>query len=329
MKSVQLFRPAGGEKYGGDSRDGDSSQSIKSNLFELRNMRINSLQRQGRDKEASILKSYNIPSSSSNTNNIPSSSSNTNNTTTKQSIKSNLFELRNMRINSLQRQGRDKEASILKSYNIPSSSSNTNNIPSSSSNTNNTTTKQSIKSNLFELRNMRINSLQRQGRDKEASILKSYNIPSSSSNNIIKENTGAFNPDSSPDRRILPIFDPNFKGYGALQPGEVVITKEATNYWGGVNAINQLNAVDKNSNISKDGKSNAILSKPNLKKPNISPPSNSRGRIAPITLPPITQSAGSAPTSSAGGTQVPPFSASCPSAMFVRINNADTYGIVG
>jgi hypothetical protein len=150
------------------------------------------------------------------------------------------------------------------------------------------------------------------------------------SGGVVKESDGSYNPHSSSDRRMFPIINtPNFMGIGALQPGEGIVTKRAMES-GGETLVQNINALlDPNSEAAKSGVRSAIISNIKPKSPNISPPSNSRGRIAPITLPPITQSAGSAPTSSGGGTQVPPFSAVSPASMFVRINNADTYGIVG
>jgi GH24 family phage-related lysozyme (muramidase) len=139
---------------------------------------------------------------------------------------------------------------------------------------------------------------------------------------IVDESAGIKNPHSASDRRMFPIT--NTSGVAGLQPGEGIVPTDVMRNIGedGFNRFIAAFETGRNSNAAKMG-----YTKP--KNPNISPPLNSRGRIAPITLPPITQSAGSAPTSSGGGTQVPPFSAVSPSAMFVRINNADTYGIVG
>jgi hypothetical protein len=147
---------------------------------------------------------------------------------------------------------------------------------------------------------------------------------------VVKESDGSHNPNSATDRRSFPIINSSkVMGIAALQPGEGIVTKRAMES-GGETLVQNINALlDPNSEAAKSGVRSAMISSTKIKKPNISPPSNSRGRIASMTLPPITQSAGSAPTSSGGGTQVPPFSTVSPASMFVRINNADTYGIVG
>jgi hypothetical protein len=189
---------------------------------------------------------------------------------------------------------------------------------------------QSIKQSLFDLRSMRSRSLERQGRNNEASILNRYNIsPTSNINNIIKENTGLPNKGSSTDRRLLPVFNPNFSGFNALQPGEVVINKDAVNYHGGVNIINKLNSTNNNGIKLIDDKKYNFQFESNAKKPNITPPSKSGGMV-PITMPPIRQSSGGiAPTQKAKGSVVPPFSAISPVGLSVRVNNADIYGIMG
>jgi hypothetical protein len=185
----------------------------------------------------------------------------------------------------------------------------------------------SIKQSLFDLRSMRSRSLERQGRNNEASILNRYNI--SPTNNIIKENTGLPNKGSSSDRRLLPVFNPNFSGFNALQPGEVVINREAVNYHGGVNIINKLNSTNNNGIKLIDDKKYNFQFESNAKKPNITPPSKSGGMV-PITMPPIRQSSGGiAPTQKAKGSVVPPFSAISPVGLSVRVNNADIYGIMG
>jgi hypothetical protein len=189
---------------------------------------------------------------------------------------------------------------------------------------------QSIKQSLFDLRSMRSRSLERQGRNNEASILNRYNIsPTSNTNNIIKENTGLPNKGSSTDRRLLPVFNPNFSGFNALQPGEVVINKDAVNYHGGVDIINKLNSTNNNGIKLIDDKKYNFQFESNAKKPNITPPSKSGGMV-PITMPPIRQSSGGiAPTQKAKGSVVPPFSAISPVGLSVRVNNADIYGIMG
>jgi hypothetical protein len=95
-----------------------------------------------------------------------------------------------------------------------------------------------------------------------------------------------------------------------------------------VQTINAL--LDPNSEAAKSGTRTALIDKTKPKINEIvSPPIRGRGGIAPITLPPISQSSGNVPTSSTSGTQVPPFATVSSAAMSVRINNADTYGITG
>jgi GH24 family phage-related lysozyme (muramidase) len=134
----------------------------------------------------------------------------------------------------------------------------------------------------------------------------------------VEEGAGFPNPHSSTDRRIV-----------SLQPGEGIITRLAMQR-GAEPLVETINALlDPNSEAAKSGTRTALIDKTKPKSINISPPIRGRGGIAPITLPPISQSSGNVPTSSTSGTQVPPFATVSSAAMSVRINNADTYGITG
>jgi GH24 family phage-related lysozyme (muramidase) len=147
---------------------------------------------------------------------------------------------------------------------------------------------------------------------------------------VVKESDGIKNPHSSSDRRMFPIVNtPNLMGIVSLQPGEGIITRRAME--GGAEPLVQtINALlDPNSEAAKSGTRTALIDKTKPKLINISPPIRGRGGIAPITLPPISQSSGNVPTSSTSGTQVPPIATVSSAAMSVRINNADTYGITG
>jgi GH24 family phage-related lysozyme (muramidase) len=147
---------------------------------------------------------------------------------------------------------------------------------------------------------------------------------------VVKESDGSYNPHSSTDRRMFPIVNtPNLMGIASLQPGEGIITKRAMQS-GAEPLVQTINALlDPNSEAAKSGTRTALIDKTKPKSINISPPIRGRGGIAPITLPPISQSSGNVPTSSTSGTQVPPFATVSSAAMSVRINNADTYGITG
>jgi GH24 family phage-related lysozyme (muramidase) len=147
---------------------------------------------------------------------------------------------------------------------------------------------------------------------------------------VVEESDGSYNPHSSSDRRMFPIVNtPNLMGIASLQPGEGIITKRAMQS-GAEPLVETINALlDPNSEAAKSGTRTALIDKTKPKSVNISPPIRGRGGIAPITLPPISQSSGNVPTSSTSGTQVPPFATVSSSAMSVRINNADTYGITG
>jgi GH24 family phage-related lysozyme (muramidase) len=134
----------------------------------------------------------------------------------------------------------------------------------------------------------------------------------------VEEGAGFPNPHSSTDRRIV-----------SLQPGEGIITRLAMQR-GAEPLVETINALlDPNSEAAKSGTRTALIDKTKPKSINISPPIRGRGGIAPITLPPISQSSGNVPTSSTSGTQVPPFATVSSAVMSVRINNADTYGITG
>jgi GH24 family phage-related lysozyme (muramidase) len=147
---------------------------------------------------------------------------------------------------------------------------------------------------------------------------------------VVKEGDGSYNPHSPADRRMFPIVNtPNLMGIASLQPGEGIITKRAMQS-GAEPLVQTINALlDPNSEAAKSGTRTALIDKTKPKVTDIGPPIRGRGGIAPITLPPISQSSGNVPTSSTSGTQVPPFATVSSAAMSVRINNADTYGITG
>jgi hypothetical protein len=142
---------------------------------------------------------------------------------------------------------------------------------------------------------------------------------------IVKESDGIKNPHSSTDNRAFPIFDSNkIAGIAGLQVGEGIVPRDVMQNIGQDN-FNRFIAMfesGRDSNAAKLG-----YTKPKVT--DIGPPIRGRGGIAPITLPPISQSSGNVPTSSTSGTQVPPFATVSSAAMSVRINNADTYGITG
>ena len=181
------------------------------------------------------------------------------------------------------------------------------------------TSTSSPKQQLSELLQMRANSLERQGR-----LSESYGLKAFGSDRIIKSTDGIYNPHSASDRRMFPIIgSPNIKGIAALQEGEGVVPRNVMDNIGEHN-FNKLIAYFDNSRTSNAAKLG--YTKPKIN--NIQPPIKSKGGIVPITLPPKTQSSGTVPTSSGGGTQVPPFSTVSAAGMSVRINNADIYGIV-
>jgi hypothetical protein len=139
---------------------------------------------------------------------------------------------------------------------------------------------------------------------------------------IVKESDGIKNPHSASDRRMFPIT--NTPDVAGLHPGEGIVPRDVMQNIGQDN-FNRFIAMfesGRNSNAAKLG-----YTKPKVT--DIGPPIRGRGGIAPITLPPISQSSGNVPTSSTSGTQVPPFATVSSAAMSVRINNADTYGITG
>jgi GH24 family phage-related lysozyme (muramidase) len=139
---------------------------------------------------------------------------------------------------------------------------------------------------------------------------------------IVKESDGIKNPHSASDRRMFPIT--NTPDVAGLHPGEGIVPRDVMQNIGQDN-FNRFIAMfesGRNSNAAKLG-----YTKPKVT--DIGPPIRGRGGIAPITLPPISQSSGNVPTSSTSGTQVPPFATVSSAAMSVRINNADTYGIMG
>jgi GH24 family phage-related lysozyme (muramidase) len=142
---------------------------------------------------------------------------------------------------------------------------------------------------------------------------------------IVKESDGIKNPHSSTDNRAFPIFDSDkIAGIAGLRVGEGIVPRDVMQNFGQDN-FNRFIAMfesGRNSNAAKLG-----YTKPKVT--GIGPPIRGRGGIAPITLPPISQSSGNVPTSSTSGTQVPPFATVSSAAMSVRINNADTYGITG
>lgn len=138
---------------------------------------------------------------------------------------------------------------------------------------------------------------------------------------IVEENTGFNIPGATADRQLLPLIG---GGSVALHPGEGIVPRDVMQNIGEDN-FNRFIATfesGRNSNAAKLG-----YTKPNVNIPN--PPSRSKGNMVPITLPPITQSAGTKIEGSLTETKVPGFSAVASASIDVRQNNADMYGIVG
>jgi GH24 family phage-related lysozyme (muramidase) len=139
---------------------------------------------------------------------------------------------------------------------------------------------------------------------------------------IVKESDGIKNPHSASDRRMFPIT--NTPDVAGLHPGEGIVPRDVMQNIGQDN-FNRFIAMfesGRNSNAAKLG-----YTKPKVT--DIGPPIRGRGGIAPITLPPISQSSGNVPTSSTSGTQVPPIATVSSAATSVRIGNASLYGITG
>jgi hypothetical protein len=198
--------------------------------------------------------------------------------------------------------------------------------------------KQSIKDQLLDLRRMRANSLERQGRHSEAYGLRGFSLPSGTMNNIIKtgfnnnynfagvgtnpinvnfadsflkhgpikENTGKDVPGATADRQLV-----------RVQPGEFnyIIPKDAVKK-GAVEKVNSLVAqLDPNSTPADKGKRK------------VDPPS--AGKPSLTVLPPVKTKSGSS-TPSAGnktGSKVPDFSVISPSSIPNRIMISEIYGI--
>lgn len=121
-------------------------------------------------------------------------------------------------------------------------------------------------------------------------------------------------------------------GSVALQPGENVITKFASQLFGQDN-IDRINALDFNSEARRRGVKPIEIGKGTVKRPQITPYKTfGSGSGGMITLPPITQSAGGSRARSAGlggGSEVDYFSATALAGEEARAKSAGIYGLLG
>ena len=140
---------------------------------------------------------------------------------------------------------------------------------------------------------------------------------------VIGESDGMNILGGTADRQLLPLVG---GGTVAVQPGEGIVPRDVMQNFGEDNFNRFIAMFDsgRNSNAAKLG-----YTKPKINVPQ--PPIRAnRGGMAPITLPPISQS--SSDMASGGGIKspsVPQFSAVSSSSHDVRKNHVDIYGIVG
>ena len=140
----------------------------------------------------------------------------------------------------------------------------------------------SISDDLQELRSMRSDSLERQGRNAEAYGLRTFGIKNDMSSlfakGLVSDNTGFNIPGATSDRQLT-----------ALQPGEYVVPGKTVSLLGKNYFDNIVSSTDPNSKAAKSG------IKPNPSIPEIKPyssdsSSNSKPEI--INLPPVHSSGG-------------------------------------
>ncbi|MFZ9354490.1 MAG: hypothetical protein ACO25L_06735, partial [Candidatus Nanopelagicales bacterium] len=171
-----------------------------------------------------------------------------------------------------------------------------------------------------ELRAMRANSLERQGKSADAYGLRAFgtgkDFSSFFAKGMVMENTGMNMPGGTADRQLT-----------ALQPGEYVIPKDTVDRMGKGFLDSIVGATDSNSAASKIGV------KPNNIGDKIKPYASSGGSPTMIKLPPITENTSSQQTSGgpgAGGQKELSFSPICPnkSASIERKRIMDTLGFI-
>ena len=303
----------------------NKKESIDDTLNQLRGMRSNSLERQGRLGEAYGLRAFGTGINFSQLSNKSNAAMafdpniNLNSNKPKESVVSN---------NTL-----SADSNKLNPYNvnlglnIPSTKSNFDsrkikNNASLAFNPNvnlNINKKESIDDRLNQLRGMRSNSLERQGRLGESYGLRGFgtgmNFSSLFTKGLVMENSGIDIPGGTADRQFT-----------ALQPGEYVIPKDSVDRLGKGFFDGVVGSTDSNSSPAKLGKTLNTIG--NKIKP-YEKPSEGRGGIA--KLPPI-KSGGNA--SGGGGQKAGQkevmFDPLCtnPSAVTERQRIQDTYGIV-
>jgi hypothetical protein len=299
-----------------DNKNASKKESINDSLNQLRGMRSNSLERQGRLGEAYGLRAFGSGVNFSQLSN-----------------KSNTAIEFNPNINLNQNKLKEADSNKVNPYNvnlglnIPSIKSNfdSSKIKNNSSlafnpNLNlNINKKESIDDRLNQLRGMRSNSLERQGRLGEAYGLRGFNTGMNFSSlftkGLVMENSGVDIPGGTADRQFT-----------ALQPGEYVIPKDSVDRLGKVFFDSIVGSTDSNSSPAKLGKTLNTIG--NRIKP-YEKPSEGKGGI--VKLPPI-KSGGNA--SGGGGQKAGQkevmFDPLCtnPSAVTERQRIQDTYGIV-
>jgi hypothetical protein len=138
---------------------------------------------------------------------------------------------------------------------------------------------------------------------------------------IVGESSGFNIPGATADRQLFPIMG---GGTAALHPGEGIVPRDVM-YNIGEDGFNRFIAAFESGRNSNAAKLGYVKPKVNIPEPPIK--KGKGGNM--ITLPPITQSAGSqiSANSSSAGSVVPSFSAISSASLSVRQNNADIYGI--
>jgi hypothetical protein len=310
-----------------DNKNVNKKESIDDTLNQLRGMRSNSLERQGRLGEAYGLRGFGTGinfSQLSNKSNAaiafnPNINLNPNKPKEKESVVSNnILSADSSKVNPY---------NVNLGLNIPSIKSNfdSSKIKNNTSlafnpNVNlNLNKKESIDDRLNQLRGMRSNSLERQGRLGEAYGLRGFNTGMNFSSlftkGLVMENSGIDIPGGTADRQFT-----------ALQPGEYVIPKDSVDRLGRGFFDGVVGSTDSNSSPAKLGKTLNTIG--NRIKP-YEKPSEGKGGI--VKLPPI-KSGGNA--SGGGGQKAGQkevmFDPLCtnPSAVTERQRIQDTYGIV-